>query len=161
RFRNGFAGDFLFQFQALELAHPAIIPEEDGARVIPVSENSCDQRLEAIRRLDQALNHETIAVAVDDEAGQEIAFGIDPPAQQRMRSAPRLRITIWPVSITDSLHAYFRFRLPAPQPADRARAGAAARLLAHDGAGPQDRGLDRFPVPRVAGIFTAVGRARP
>ena len=52
--------------------------------MIAFHENAGDQRLKAVGGLDQALYHQAVSIAVDNEPGQKIAFGIDPTAEQRI-----------------------------------------------------------------------------
>src|SRR5207247_3207853 len=82
--RNGVPRDFLFEFQAFQFAHPAIIPEENGARPVAVHDNVRDKRLKAVGRLDEALNDQAVSVAIDNPSGQKVALAVDPPAEKRI-----------------------------------------------------------------------------
>src|SRR5882762_742371 len=84
--RERLAHDLLPKFQTFEFPHPAIIPEENGTRLIALCENRPDERLDPVGGLDEALNNKPVVVTIDDQSGQQIAFGVDAAAEQRIHT---------------------------------------------------------------------------
>ena len=83
-FRERIANEFLLEFEPFEFPHLDIISKEYGTRLIPLGENGRNEGLDPVGGLNEALRDDAIAVAVDDQPGQQVAFGVDAAAQQRI-----------------------------------------------------------------------------
>src|SRR5215831_11004903 len=80
-FRQRLTDEFLLEFESLQLTHPAIIPKENGHRLISFIENVGDQGLHRIGCLDKALNNKPVVVPIYNEARQKVSFGKYAPAE--------------------------------------------------------------------------------
>jgi S-adenosylmethionine:tRNA ribosyltransferase-isomerase len=83
-FRYWLAGHFLLQFKSFEFSHPAIISEENGRRRVALGQNLRHQRLKFVGGLDEALDDKPVVIAIDHQARQKVALGINSAAEQRI-----------------------------------------------------------------------------
>lgn len=70
--------------QAFELAHLRIIAFDDQARLEFGDQQFDPHRLQRVHSPRQRLQHETIAVTVNDQTGQQIAFGVNQAVSVRV-----------------------------------------------------------------------------
>ena len=86
RFAEEHAGS---QLQSFRTAHRRIVALDDRSRAEHASQRLDDQLLPHVHRERQRLQHELIAVAIDDHARQSVALAPDHSAQPRIHAATR------------------------------------------------------------------------
>ena len=74
---HGAGDDGHVRLEPFERADLGVVARQDPGRTQPLAEHGDDLRQQAIGRLGQGLHHEVVAVAVDDQRRQQIAFAVD------------------------------------------------------------------------------------